>query len=52
MSHTPRSSQQEACSCRVFSLPFIWVRIEPTCGWLDNTQGECGVTNLSKVTHI
>lgn len=33
-----------------FSLPFDWIRIEPTRGWLENTQGESYVANLSQLS--
>ena len=28
--------------------PFVQVRTESACGWLENTQGESSVANLSR----
>ena len=36
--------------CHIQKLaPLVQVRIESTCGWLENTQGESSVANLSKL---
>lgn len=36
----------------MFSLFFIWVRIELICGWLDKILGESSMVNLSKLFKI